>query len=152
MLRGAHFRDERLPPLDNRLALGAQRHLLCALLPTEVLAEKAASCLATTVIAQHGIQEISVAVDGMVKVPPLASDLPSGLVEIPGRAAAGTTFLTQPAGKEGSEACLPPADGLARGSEAPKEKQLRDVTKTEFVAEAPEGSVEKDVLPGTGAR
>ena len=122
------------------------RHLLGDLLRHfQRCREEAFGCLHIPMLAQHGVNQIAVAVDGSVEVLPLARHLDVGFVHVPGAAGLALALGAQLVGHERSEACFPLAHRLMRELETALEEHLGEVAQAEFVAHAPQDDQENDV-------
>src|SRR4028118_1159529 len=100
------------------------------------------------VLAQHGVDQVAVPVDGAVEVTPAAPDLQVSLVHEPG-ATAGTPLPTATPpkflGKDGRELRLPLAYRLVAEHDAALEEHLAEVAQGQAVAQPPQHHEGDDV-------
>jgi hypothetical protein len=100
------------------------------------------------VLAEHGVDEIAVAVDGPIEIGPAAADLQVRLVHVPA-ATAGTApavpALTKVVGKKWCELRLPRADGLVTEDDPADEEHLAEVAQGQAVAQSPQHHERDDV-------
>jgi site-specific DNA recombinase len=111
-------------------------------------AEEGLGCRHVAVLAQHGVHEVTVAVDGPVQVAPPAAYLQVGLVHMP-LAAAGATLTMPPTaefvGQQRRELGLPLADGFVAEDNATLEEHLAQVAQGQAVAQAPQHHERDDI-------
>src|SRR4051812_44207979 len=101
------------------------------------------------VLAQHGVHEIAVAVDGPIEVGPAATDLQVRLVHVPAAAAAGTApampALAELVGQCRRELRFPLAGGLMAEDDPADEEHLAEVAQGQAVAQPPQHHERDDI-------
>ena len=102
------------------------------------VSEKAASCGTVAVLAEHRVDEGSVAIDRSVEVAPAAGDLHVGLVEVPGGADAPATPRAELMGDQGDRLVLrPPPSSFTRMPRSTRSLMSRKaVSGEDFVSAA----------------
>ena len=90
------------------------------------------------VIAEHRIDERSVAIDRSVQVAPAASDLHVRLVQIPRPAGASCSASAELIADQRREAELPGADRLVADGVAALQQEFRYIPQPKLLAQAPE--------------
>src|SRR4051812_9078406 len=106
------------------------------------------------VLAEHGVDQIAVAVDGTVDIAPAAPDFQVGFVHVPGAssgAALPPTTLPEFCDQDRREFRFPFADGLVTEDDAALQEHLAEVQKREAVAQAPEHHECNDSGAGSGS-
>ena len=76
--------------------------------------QKAPGGVLVAVLAEHGVEEVAIAVDGAVEIAPAARDLHVGLIDVPGDPGAAAPLGPEPLRQQRRETELPVADGLVR--------------------------------------
>ena len=107
--------------------------------------EEAPGGVLVPVLAEHGVEEHPLAVDGAVEIAPAPGDLHVGLVQVPGAVGLAAPLRSQLVREQRGEADLPGADRLVADLEAALEEQLSDVAEARLVAETPEHGEQHDV-------
>ena len=97
------------------------------------------------VLAEHGVEEVAIAVDGAIERAPAARDLHGGLIDGPGDAGAASALGPEPVRPERREAELPTPDRLVGDPEASLEEQRGDVAEAARGTETPEYGEQDDI-------
>ena len=107
--------------------------------------EEASGRVLVPVLAQHGVEQRSLAINSPIEVTPPPSDLHVGLVDVPGDPGVAAPLRTEQTNDQRGEAEFPRADRLVGDLEPALEPHLGDVAEAELVAEPPEHREEHDV-------
>jgi hypothetical protein len=91
------------------------------------LLEKALGRLHISLLAEHGVNQVAIPIDGAIEVAPFPFDVHIGFVDILGPPCLSSALGTQLIGHERGKALFPLSDGLTREHKATFQKHFSQV-------------------------
>ncbi len=122
------------------------RHpLWCVTNHIDSLLEKAPGCLHISLLTQHGVNHIAIAIDGAIEVAPFSLDVDVGFIDIPGPASLSSSLDSQLVGDEWGKTGLRVSNGLMGELKAALQEHLRQITQTQLIPQPPEHDEQDDI-------
>lgn len=109
------------------------------------LCEELLGCLHIPVLREHGINQVTISINGPVQVIPLPVDLDVGFVHVPGVTSLTPTPGTQLLRDEWCEASLPIPDCLMGKFEAPLQEHPGQIPQAQLVSQSPQDNEQDNI-------